>query len=108
LQQALNLKLNYLNYGMPQKLEDTYFKKIGCSGKEITPNLLNQFGTTFCRMQKKARYDLDVPIVNRPYYQAVLREVDLSDELLQLIPKALDILLEEERECHIHTLPIPT
>ena len=81
---------------MPQKPEDTYFKKIGCSGKEITPNLLNQFGTTFCRMQKKARYDLDLPIINRPYYQAVLREVDLSDEQLQLIPKALDIFLQEE------------
>jgi hypothetical protein len=59
LQQALNLKLNYLNCGMPQKPEDTYFKKIGCSGKEITPNLLNQFGTTFFRMQKKARYCAD-------------------------------------------------
>jgi hypothetical protein len=45
---------------------------------------------------EKARYDLDLPIVNRPYYQAVLREVDLSDELLQLIPKALDIFLGEE------------
>jgi hypothetical protein len=40
LLQALNLKLNYLNCGMPQKPEDTNFKKIGCSGTEITPNFV--------------------------------------------------------------------
>lgn len=79
---------------MPQKPENTYFNRLGY--KDVTESMMNLFGTTYCRLHRNARPDLDQHILERPYYRAMLKLQPVSEALLSFLPTALKNFKDEE------------
>lgn len=79
---AVKLKLNHENCGLTLGSERAYIRKAGGSEDLLTEKLIRTFTTYYSRYKRSAMPEMELPIIEQPFFQHCLQKYLLDDQFI--------------------------